>query len=77
MPHELADHSDHPDDSHQMIYMLMRDKNVAHIHPVITGILYLAKNSIAASAVHHEYLPVIFNQKTSVIALRHKRITGS
>jgi hypothetical protein len=55
----------------------MRDKNVAHIHPVVTGMLNLVENSIAASAVHHEYLPVIFNQKTSVIALRHKRITGS
>jgi hypothetical protein len=50
---------------------------MAHIHPVVTGILYLAKNSIAASTIHHEYLPVIFYQKTSVIALRHKSITGS
>jgi hypothetical protein len=77
MPHELADHSDHPDDSHQMIHMLMRDKNVAHIHPVVTGMFNLVENIIAASAVHHEYLPVIFYQKTGVIALRHKRITGS
>jgi hypothetical protein len=75
--HELTDHPNHPDDAHQMIYMFMRHKDMAHIHPVISGMLQLMQDRTAASAIHHKILPVILDNKASVVTLRNKGIARS
>jgi hypothetical protein len=78
MIHELADHPDHPDDAHQMIHVFMSHKNMAHFHPIISGMLQLMKDRTATSAIHQEILPVIFNQSVlsppflQPLRIRHK-----
>ena len=75
--HELAYHPDYLGDTQKMINMLMRHKDMPHIHPVISGVLKLMEDCTTASAVNHKILFIIFYHKTGVIALRNKRISCS
>ena len=47
MIHELTDHANHPDNTKQVIYVFMCYEDMAYIHPVKTGMLYLMKNGTA------------------------------
>jgi len=60
-----------------MVDMFVRYEGMAHIHPIISGGFYLMEDRIAASAVHHKQLSLIFYDKTGVIALCDERITRS
>ena len=66
MDYELTDHADHPDHAEQMIDMFMRHKQMADIHPVITGMLYLTENGIPSAAVNHQQLSVIIQNKAGI-----------
>ena len=57
--------------------MLVRDKDMPHIHPVIACVFYLCQNGISTAAVHHEILSVIVQNETDVVALRHKCVACS
>ena len=51
MIHKLTNHPDHPDNAHQMIHMFMRHKDMAHVHPVISGMFQLMKDRTAAASI--------------------------
>ena len=59
-----------------MIDVLVRDKDMPHIHPVIACVFDLGQNGISA-AVHHEVLSVIVYNETGVVALCYKCIACS
>ena len=67
--HVLTDHSDHPDDSHDMIYMFVCHKDLTHIHPVKSGMFQLCKQSVSTAAVNQQVLIPIFQYKTCIITL--------
>ena len=50
--HILTDHTDHPDDSHQMIHMFVGHKDLSHIFPVKTSLFQLAKQGISTATIH-------------------------
>ena len=50
--HILTDHTDHPDDSHQMIHMFVGHKDLSHIFPVKTSLFQLTKQGISTATIH-------------------------
>lgn len=74
--HELTDHPHHPNDSQQVIHMLVRHEDMPHVHPVVASVLELGENPAAAPAVHHEARPAIVQNKAGVVALGDERVTG-
>ena len=75
MVHKLEDHPYHPDDSHQMVHMLMGNKDMTHIHPVISGMFQLVQDGASSASVYHEILTFILYYKACVVAFRRKRIS--
>ena len=75
--HMLADHADHPDNSHQMIDVLVSHKNLPHILPGKTGLLQLAKQSVSTAAVNQQMFLPILKHKAGVVAFRHHCISRS
>ena len=75
--HMLADHADHPDNSHQMIDVLVSHKNLPHILPGKTCLLQLTKQSVSTAAVDQKMFFSILQYKAGVVAFRHHCISRS
>ena len=57
--------------------MLMRDKDMSHIHPIKSGGLNPMEYRISVSAVNNEQLSVVFYNKTGIAALCNKSVACS
>ena len=76
--HILTDHTDHPDNPHDMVYMFMCHKDLAHIFPIKTCLFQLTKQCISTTTTIDKkmFIPILQN-KTCVIALRNHCISCS
>ena len=52
--HSLAIHTEHPDNSQQMVDMFMRNKNRTDILPADSGIFQLFQNGASTAAIYHK-----------------------
>ena len=75
--HILADDADHPDDSHDMVYVLMCNKDLMDIHQVNTCLLQLGKYSISAASVNQKMAVLIAEHETCIVAFCYQCVTCS
>ena len=75
--HILTDHADHPDNPHDMVYMFMCHKDLAHIFPIKTCLFQLTKQCISTTTIDKKMFIPILQNKTCVIALRNHCISCS
>ena len=58
--HSLTVHSQHPDNSQEMIYMLMGNKNCMNVLPADTCILQLFQDRASAASVNQKIFLLVF-----------------
>ena len=75
--HILADDADHPDDSHDMVYVLMCNKDLMDIHQVNTCLLQLGKYSISTASVNQKMAVLIAEHETCIVAFCYQCVTCS
>ena len=73
----LAKQTHNPDNSHDMIHMLVCDKDIRDLFPVNICIFQLLHDGITTAAVNQEIMTVIFNGKTGVVTFCNHGITGT
>ena len=75
--HMLADHTNHPDNTHDVIHMFVCHEDLAHVHPVKSGMFELCQQSISTTAVNQQMLIPISQHKTCIVTLSYHRISSS
>ena len=73
----LSKQTHDPDNSHDMIHMLVCNEDIGDLFPVNIRIFQLLHNRIATATVNKEIMTVIFNGKTGVVAFRDHGIAGT
>ena len=73
----LTKQTHNPDNSHDMIHMLVCNKDISDLPPVNIRIFQLLHNCIAAAAVNQEIMTVIFNGKTGIVTFCNHGIAGT
>ena len=59
-----------------MVDVLMGDKDMMDLLPVISGSADLVKDTVAAAPVDQEQLPAVVEDKAGIVAFGHQRIAG-
>ena len=75
--HMLTDHTDHPDNTHDVVYVFVCHEDLAHTHPVKSGMFELCQQSISTTAVNQQMLIPISQHKTCIVTLSYHRISSS
>ena len=75
--HVLANDADHPHDPHDMVYVLMCNKDLMNIHQINASLLQLGKHRISAASVNQKMAVLIAEHKTCIVALCYQCVTCS
>ena len=75
--HVLTDDTDHPHDSHDMIHMLMCNKDLMNIHQINACFFQLGKHGISAASVNQKMSILIAEHKAGIVTLSYQSISGS
>ena len=75
--HSLTEHAQHPHDAKQVVDVLMRDENLAHVLPAQARMLKLGEQGIPSPAVHKQVFAIVVQHKAGVIALCDLRVASS
>ena len=75
--HILAENPHHPDNTENVIDMLMRHKDIPRLLPVDPGLVQTPKDRIAASGIHEKASAILLKSKTGIITICHHCISGS
>ena len=75
--HILTDNTNHPDDAHKVIDVLVCQKQIVNGVDINPRPLELTQNGISAARIYHKVLFSFAEHKAGIITFRHQRIAGS